>query len=154
MTHLSPGQEAPDFEAVLHTGEKIRLSDLRGKIVVLYFYPRAMTSGCTREAMRFNELLDEFEKLGAIVLGASTDPVERNKRFAEKLGLRFKLISDPEGEIARLYGVLKEGTKRPSAQRVTFVIDPEGRIVEVIKVRPAEKHADRALEVVKKLTSA
>ncbi len=154
MTHLSPGQEAPDFEAVLHTGEKIRLSDLRGKIVVLYFYPRAMTSGCTREAMRFNELLDELEKLGAIVLGASTDPVERNKRFAEKLGLRFKLISDPEGEIARLYGVLKEGTKRPSAQRVTFVIDPEGRIVEVIKVRPAEKHADRALEVVKKLTSA
>jgi len=154
LTHLSPGQEAPDFEAVLHTGEKIRLSDLRGKIVVLYFYPRAMTSGCTREAMRFNELLDELEKLGAIVLGASTDPVERNKRFAEKLGLRFKLISDPEGEIARLYGVLKEGTKRPSAQRVTFVIDPEGRIVEVIKVRPAEKHADRALEVVKKLTSA
>ena len=120
MTHLSPGQEAPDFEAVLHTGEKIRLSDLRGKIVVLYFYPRAMTSGCTREAKRFNELLDEFKELGAIVLGASTDPVERNKRFAEKLGLRFKLISDPEGEIARLYGVLKEGTKRPSAQRASL----------------------------------
>ncbi len=153
MTHLSPGQEAPDFEAVLHTGERIRLSDLRGKIVVLYFYPRAMTSGCTREARRFNELLDEFEKLGAVVLGASTDPVERNKKFAEKLGLRFKLISDPEGEIARLYGVLREGAKRPSAKRVTFVIDPEGRIAEVIRVRPAEKHADKALETVRKLAS-
>ncbi|BEP16797.1 peroxiredoxin [Pyrofollis japonicus] len=151
---LSPGQEAPDFEAVLHTGEKIRLSDLRGKIVVLYFYPRAMTSGCTREAQRFNELLPEFEKLGAVVLGASTDPPERNKRFAEKLGLRFKLISDPEGKIASLYGVLKEGTKRPSAQRVTFIINRDGKIVEVLKnIRPAEKHADLALEAVKRLAA-
>lgn len=154
MTHLAPGQEAPDFEAVLHTGERIRLSDLRGRIVVLYFYPRAMTSGCTREAIRFNELLDEFEKHGAVVLGASTDPPERNKRFAEKLGLRFKLISDPEARIVSLYGVLKEGAKRPSAKRVTFVIDRDGRIAEIIRVRPAEKHADKALEAVKKLTGS
>lgn len=153
MTSLSPGQEAPDFEATLHTGEKIKLSELRGKIIVLYFYPRAMTSGCTREAKRFNELLDEFEKLGAIVLGASTDPPERNKKFAEKLGLRFKLISDPEARIATLYGVLKKGTKKPSAQRITFVIDKEGRIAEIIKTRPAEKHADKALEAVRKLTA-
>lgn len=149
---LEPGSEAPVFEAVTHTGSKLRLDELRGRIVVLYFYPRAMTPGCTREAQRFNELLDEFERLGAVVLGVSTDPPERNRRFAEKLGLRFTLLSDPEGEIARLYGVLKEGTKRPSAQRVTFIIDMEGRIVEVLKnIRPAEKHADLALEAVKRL---
>ncbi|NOZ89613.1 MAG: peroxiredoxin [Crenarchaeota archaeon] len=149
---LGPGVEAPDFEAETHRGDRLRLSSLRGRVVVLYFYPRAMTSGCTREAQRFNQLLDEFEKLGAVVLGASTDPPERNRRFAEKLGLRFTLLSDPDGSIARLYGVLKEGTKRPSAKRVTFIIDEDGVIREVIEnVRPAEKHADLALEAVRRL---
>ncbi len=149
---VSPGEPAPDFEAQTHEGKQFRLSSLRGRIVVLYFYPRAMTSGCTREARRFNEILEEFEKQGAVVIGVSTDPPERNKRFAEKLGLRFTLLSDPGGEIARLYGVLKKGTKRPSAQRVTFIIDSEGRVAEVLKnIRPAEKHADMALEAVKRL---
>ena len=151
---VSVGEPAPDFEAVTHTGERFRLSSLRGRIVVLYFYPRAMTSGCTREAQRFNELLEEFEKLGAVVVGVSTDPPERNRRFAEKLGLRFTLVSDPEGEVARLYGVLKEGTKRPSAKRVTFVIDAEGVVRERLEnIRPAEKHADLALEAVRRLAS-
>jgi len=150
---LPPGSEAPDFEAVAHTGEKVRLSDYRGRIVVLYFYPRAMTPGCTREGIRFNELAEEFAKYGAVILGVSTDPPERNARFAEKHGLdKILLLSDPEGEIARMYGVLREGRKRPSAERVTFIIGPDGRIVEVLKnVRPAEKHADLALEAVKKI---
>ncbi len=150
---LKLGQQAPDFEATLHTGERIRLSSLRGRIVILYFYPRAMTSGCTREARRFNELVEEFEKLGAIVFGASTDTAERNRRFAEKLGLKFKLISDPDGTIAKLYGVLRKGGRRLAARRVTFIIDSEGRIAEIIEVRPAEKHADKALEAVKRLAS-
>jgi peroxiredoxin Q/BCP len=149
---VEPGQAAPDFEAVSHTGEHIRLSDLRGRIVVLYFYPRAMTSGCTREGRRFNELLPRFEELGAVVLGISTDPPEVNRKFAERYGFRFKLLSDPEGSVARLYGVLREGRSRISADRVTFVVDPEGRVAAVIRnVRPAERHADMALEAVEKL---
>ncbi|ALL00526.1 Thiol peroxidase [Pyrodictium delaneyi] len=149
-----PGAKAPVFEAVTHLGSKLRLDELRGQIVVLYFYPRAMTSGCTREAQRFNELLEEFTKHNAIVLGISTDPPERNRRFAEKLGLRFTLLSDPDGEIARLYGVLKQGSKRVGAERVTFIIDQHGRIAKVIaKVRPAEKHADLALEAVRGLSA-
>ncbi len=147
---LTPGTIAPDFEAVAHTGDKVRLSQYRGRIVVLYFYPRAMTPGCTRETVRFNELFDEFEKLGAVVLGVSTDPPERNRRFAEKHGVRFLLLSDPEGEIARAYGVLRPNGK--SAERVTFIIDGEGVIRAVLRnIRPAEKHADMALEEVRKL---
>ena len=150
---LQPGSVAPDFEAVAHTGERVRLSQYRGRIVVLYFYPRAMTPGCTRETVRFNELLDEFEKLGAVVLGISTDPPERNKRFAEKHGVRFLLLSDPEGEVARAYGVLRENGK--SAERVTFIIDKDGVIRAVLRnIRPAEKHADLALEEVRKLAGA
>lgn len=152
---LEPGVEAPSFEATTHTGSRFRLDELRGRIVVLYFYPRAMTTGCTREARRFNELLDEFEKLGAVVVGVSTDPPERNKKFAEKYSLRFTLLSDTEGEVARLYSVLRQGTRRLSAERVTFVIDRDGRIAEVIKgVRPAEKHADLALEAVRRLAAS
>ncbi len=149
---VEPGTPAPDFEAEAHDGTVFRLSGYRGRMVILYFYPRAMTPGCTREAKRFNELLEEFERLGAVVAGVSTDPPERNKRFAEKLGLRFRLLSDPDGRIASLYGVLKAGTKRPSAERVTFVIDDSGVVREVIRgVRPAEKHADAALDVVRRL---
>ena len=150
---LEPGSEAPDFEATLHTGEKFRLGSLRGRIVVLYFYPRADTPGCTREALRFNELLPEFERLGAVVIGASTDPPERNRRFAEKHGLRFPLISDPEGRVAELYGVLRRTRSgRLSAERVTYIIGPDGRIAAVLRnIRPAEKHADLALEQVKRL---
>ena len=112
-----------------------------------------MTSGCTREGKRFNELLEEFEKHGAVVIGISTDPVERNRVFAEKHGFRFKLLSDTDGNVAKAYGVLRKSCGgRPSADRVTFIIDPEGRIAAVIKrVRPAEKHADKALEEVRKL---
>ncbi len=147
------GDLAPDFETVTHTGKRVRLSDFRGRIVVLYFYPRAMTPGCTREGVRFNELAGEFERLGAVIIGVSTDPPERNRRFAEKHGLdEIILASDPDGSIASMYGVLKKGTKRPSASRVTFIIDGEGRVVEVLRnIRPAERHADEALKVVRKL---
>ncbi len=149
---LPPGTPAPDFELPSHTGEKVRLSSLRGRIVILYFYPRAMTPGCTRETVRFNELRGEFQELGAVVLGVSTDPVERNERFAEKHGVGFPLLSDPEGRVARLYGVLREGRSRPRAERVTFIIDEEGVIREVLRnIRPAEKHADLALEAVRRL---
>jgi len=152
---VEAGSRAPGFEALAHTGEKVRVpDDFKGRIVVLYFYPRAMTPGCTREGVRFNELLDEFERLGAVVLGISTDSVEDNRRFAEKMGFRFKLLSDPEGRVASLYGVLRRSRRssRPAAERVTFIIDGEGVVRAVLRnVRPAEKHADLALEEVKKI---
>jgi len=156
MSLPKEGSRAPDFKAVAHTGEEISLSDLKGKKVVLYFYPRAMTSGCTKEGRRFNELLEEFQKHGAVVIGVSTDPVEKNKRFAEKYGFKFKLLSDPEGEIAKKYGVLKTskcgGRVTISAKRVTFIIDEEGKVAAVLSnVRPAERHADLALEKIKEL---
>ncbi len=152
---LNVGDPAPDFELPAHTGEIVRLKDLMGKIVVLYFYPRAMTSGCTREGIRFNELLEEFEKLGAVVLGVSTDPVEANRRFADKYGFRFLLLSDVEGEVSEKYGVLRiTRGGRKAAKRTTFIIDSDGRIAAILKnIRPAEKHADMALEHVKKLAS-
>ncbi len=155
MADLKPGDKAPVFTAETHRGGKVSLEDFKGKIIVLYFYPRAMTPGCTREAVRFNELAGEFEKCGAVILGVSTDPPERNKRFAEKLGVTSVVfLSDPEGEIAGMYGVLKKGTKKPSAQRVTFILDKDLVIRAVLKnVRPAERHADEALKVVKELCS-
>jgi peroxiredoxin Q/BCP len=150
---MDVGSRAPDFEAVAHTGERVRLSDFRGRIVVLYFFPRAMTPGCTREGIRFNELLPEFERLGAVVIGASTDTVERQRKFASKHGFRFLLISDPEGLVAKAYGVLRRGTRRMSAERVTFVIGRDGIIKAIIRgVRPAERHADEALKIVRELS--
>ncbi len=95
MTGVSEGAPAPLFRAQDYRGEEISLGDLRDRIIVLYFYPRAMTPGCTREALRFNELYDEFASRNTVIIGISADPPERVKRFAEKHGLRFTLIPDP-----------------------------------------------------------
>ncbi|MEB3774831.1 MAG: peroxiredoxin [Desulfurococcales archaeon] len=151
---LKPGDEAPDFELPSHTGDKVRLSNYRGRVVVLYFYPRAMTPGCTREGIRFNELYNEFEKLGAVVLGVSTDPVDKNRKFAEKYGFQFPLLSDVDGKVSELYGVLEvRGKGVKSSRRTTFIINAEGRIARILEnIRPAEKHADLALEEVRKLS--
>jgi peroxiredoxin Q/BCP len=150
---VKAGDIAPDFEALDHNGETFRLSNLRGRYVVLYFYPKAMTSGCTREGIRFNELLEEFKKLGVEVVGASTDPVDVNRKFAEKYDFKFKLLSDTRGVIARAYGVLREDSF--TAERTTFIIDPEGRIRAILSnIKPAEKHADEALRIVRELVEA
>ncbi len=146
--------EAPDFQLTDQSGRPVRLSELGGRVVVLYFYPRAGAPGCTREAQKFNELLDEFESLGAVVIGVSTDGQKALASFAERLGLRFRLLSDEDGEVARAYGVLKRGTKRPSAERVTFVIDRDGRAVKTLRnVRPAPRYADEALNVVREFST-
>ena len=138
-------------ELVTHYGRKIRLRDEKAEALVVYFYPRAMTPGCTREAQRFNELLEEFKKCGVKVYGVSTDPPERNRRFKERYGLGFTLLSDSNGKLASKLGILKKGTKKPSAERTTFIVKG-GKIVEILRnIRPAEKHADLALEKVKSL---
>ncbi len=142
---VAEGEIAPDFELPDQDGNPFRLHAQDAKFLVLYFYPRAMTPGCTREAARFNELLPKFRELGAEVVGVSMDPVPRIKRFAEKLGLRFRLLSDVGGEVTRTYGVMKSSGK--SAERVTFILDEKKRIMRILKnIRPAEKHADLSLE--------
>jgi peroxiredoxin Q/BCP len=144
---LEKGQEAPDFEAESSLG-KIKLSSLRGKKVILYFYPKAFTPGCTRELQRFTELYEEFKKHNTEVIGVSVDSLNTQKKFSEKYNSTFPLISDKEKKIVNTYGVLNE--KGTSAQRVTFIIDENGKIIEILKnLKKAEEHADRALEIVK-----
>ncbi|BAA79246.1 truncated thiol peroxidase [Aeropyrum pernix K1] len=106
---LSVGDPAPDIEIQLIDGSTIRLSQLRGRSVVLYFYPKAFTPGCTREAIGFNGLYEEFKKLGAEVIGVSMDPPGRNRRFAQNYGVRFRLASDVEGEAFKSFW----GAQRP-----------------------------------------
>ncbi len=122
---VNESEEAPDFELQSHDGgETVRLSSYRGgRWVVLYFFPKAFTSGCTRETQEFARLWGEFEKLGVVVLGISTDSVSTQRRFAEKYGVKFKLLSDSEKRASQAYGVLRPtgGT----AERVTFIINPE-----------------------------
>ena len=152
MGLVSEGDLAPDVELVGVDGSRVRLSQFRGRIVVLYFYPKAFTPGCTREAVKFNELYEEFRRYGAEVIGVSIDPLEVNARFAKKHGLRFKVASDPGGKACRTYGVLRGLGPFKFADRVTLVIDREGRVVRVIKgLFNAEEHALKALEEVKRL---
>lgn len=146
---LQVGQEAPDFEAESSIG-KIKLSNYRGKKIVIYFYPKAFTPGCTRELQRFVELYDEFKNNNAEIIGVSVDSITSVKKFAEKYGAKFPLVSDKDKKIATVYGVLNE--KGTSAQRVTFIVDENGKIVNVLeKLKKAEDHADKSLEFIKKI---
>ncbi|QKQ99075.1 peroxiredoxin [Metallosphaera tengchongensis] len=121
---IKVGDIAPDFEGVNENGEKIKLSSLRGKYVVLYFYPKDDTPGCRAEALSFKENWDEVVKRGAVILGVSGDSPESHRKFKEKYGLPFSLISDEGDRIRELYGA--KGFLIPG--RVTFVIDPEGKV--------------------------
>jgi peroxiredoxin Q/BCP len=148
---VSEGSPAPNFRLVSHDGSVVELSELRGRYVVLYFYPKAFTSGCTLETQEFSRLWNEFEKMNVVVLGISTDSQETQRRFAEKYGVRFRLLSDKEGNVAKAYGILRPtGT----AERVTFIVDPEGRIVKIIRnVRPDE-HPRIAMDYLRQLISS
>jgi peroxiredoxin Q/BCP len=146
---VNVGDPAPDFEAESTKG-KIKLSDFRGKRVVLYFYPKAFTPGCTRETQRFAEMYEKFKELNAEVIGISADKLPTQERFAQKYNASFPIVADPELKIIQLYGVLSESGK--SASRVTFVIDENGIVRAVIKgLRKAEEHVDKALEALKGL---
>lgn len=145
---LAEGTSAPDFTAQAHDGTTVQLSELRGKPVVLYFYPKDETPGCTIEAQSFRDEMPDFEQHGATVLGVSLDSIESHKQFAENHKLQFPLLADTEGEIAAKYGVSTEGGY---ARRVTFVIDPKGAIAKVYPQVDVKKHADEVLEVVKSL---
>ncbi|MEB3780733.1 MAG: peroxiredoxin [Desulfurococcales archaeon] len=151
---LREGDLIPNVDVELVDGRRIKLSDLKGKIVVVYFYPKAFTPGCTREAEAFNELYDEFKKLGAEVIGVSMDPKDRNAKFREKLGLRFPVASDMGGGACSAFGVLRGVGPIRYVDRVTFIVGRDGRIRKVIKgFWKSREHAVKALEEVRRLTS-
>ena len=150
---LEEGTMAPDFALPADGGGEVSLSDYRGKKVVLYFYPRDNTSGCTTEACNFRDDYSEIVAAGAAVLGVSPDSVKSHDRFKAKLSLPFALLSDPEHEVAETYGAWGEkkmyGKTYMGIIRSTFVIDEEGKIVKVFpKVKP-KNHSQEILEVLK-----
>jgi peroxiredoxin Q/BCP len=140
---IEPGEQAPDFTLPDQNGEQVSLSALRGKTVVLYFYPKADTPGCTAQACGVRDHREDYERAGAVVLGVSPDPVKPIAAFDEKYGLGFPLLSDEDHEVAEAYGVWVEksmyGRKYMGNERTTFVIGPDGVIREVLRsVKPSQ----------------
>jgi thioredoxin-dependent peroxiredoxin len=146
---LKVGDIAPKFSAATNGGGTISLADYAGKNVVLYFYPKDNTPGCTKEACAFRDHFGDFKKNGAVVLGVSTDPVKAHDRFVEKFQLPFPLLADEDKKIVEAYGVWGDkkfmGRKYLGTHRVTFLIGPDGRIKNIwLQVKP-EAHAAEVL---------
>jgi peroxiredoxin Q/BCP len=150
---LKAGDVAPDVELRDQTGTIVRLSDLlKTGPVVLFFYPAAMSAGCTAESCHFRDLGTEFAQLGAQRLGISTDSVERQKAFAEKHGFDYPLLSDEDGAVAVAYGVRRRLGPIP-VRRATFVIGADGVVIDVVKSElRMDKHADDALDILRSHT--
>ncbi len=148
---LKAGDKAPSFNLSTADGSSIALKDLRGKKVVLYFYPKDNTSGCTKEACTFQENLSSLKKKGAVLLGVSADSVESHARFAAKYSLSFPLLSDGTKEMLKAYGVWKEkslyGRKFMGIERTTFVIDEAGKISHIFPKVKVDGHVNEVLAV-------
>ena len=149
---LKEGDAAPGFSAATSGGGTLSLDELKGKNVILYFYPKDDTSGCTKEACAFRDDFAEFRKKGAVVLGVSTDSVKSHDKFVNKYKLPFTLLADEEKKIVEAYGVWGEksfmGRKYKGTHRVTFLIGPDGHIKKIWpKVKP-EEHADEVLAAI------
>jgi len=142
---LKEGDRAPEFSAETNGGGKISLAELKGKNVILYFYPKDDTPGCTKEACAFRDGFSEFKKRGAVILGVSTDPVKAHDKFADKFKLPFLLLADTDKKIVEAYGAWGEksfmGRKYMGTHRVTFLIGPDGRIKKIWPQVKPEAHA-------------
>ena len=149
---VEEGAPAPDFELASDAGTPVRLSTLRGQPVVLYFYPKDETPGCTTQACGIRDAYDAFREKGAVVLGVSPDDEASHVRFKEKHRLPFTLLADPNHEAAESYGVWVEknayGQKKMGIERSTFVIDPEGKVAKVMRRVKPETHAQDVLEAI------
>ncbi|MCC6209260.1 MAG: peroxiredoxin [Gammaproteobacteria bacterium] len=148
---LLPGQPAPPFQLPDQSGEMHSLSDYRGRWVVLYFYPKDDTPGCTEEACRFRDDILRLDEMGAQVLGASLDDRDSHARFADKHNLQFPLLSDTSGAVVASYGSLRNLGILKVARRHTFIIDPGGRIAKIYrKVSPSD-HSEQVISDLKEL---
>ena len=151
------GEKAPEFQLVNQNGEKMSLADFLGKHVVLYFYPKDMTPGCTTEACDFRDHHEQFENLNAVIVGVSPDPAERHVKFIEKHGLPFVLLADENHEVAELYDVWKLkknfGKEYMGIERSTFVINKEGILEKEWRKVKVKDHVEEALEFVRGLES-
>jgi len=137
------GKPAPSFALNSQDGVEVKLSDFRGKWVVLYFYPKDFTSGCTLQARNFQNDLAGYEKLNAVILGVSVDSASSHKEFCAKEGLRFKLLADTDKKVSALYGSLGQYGGNPVSLRNTFIIDPAGKLVKIFEaVKPAGHSKD------------
>ena len=140
---VEEGRPAPDFELESDSGETVRLSDLRGKPVVLYFYPKDDTPGCTRQACGIRDAWGEFQRAGAEVLGISADSQASHERFKSKYDLPFTLLADPERKLSEPYDVGQEG--KTSYERSTFVIDADGKVAKIMRRVSPDDHAEQVL---------
>lgn len=150
MTPLTEGAEAPDFTLESDSGDTVSLAQLRGKPVVLYFYPRDDTPGCTTEACEFGDAWADVQRTGAVVLGVSPDTARSHQKFKSKFRLPFPLLADPDHKVAERYGAWGErsmyGRKFQGILRTTFVIGPDGRIRRVFERVKPKGHAAEVLE--------
>ena len=148
------GDEAPEFELPDQDGGLVRLSEFRGQHVVLYFYPKADTPGCTTQACGVRDHLPDYDEVGAVVVGVSPDPVARVKRFHDKQRLNFRLLADEDHSVSETYGVWVEkkmyGKTFWGTQRATFIIDPEGTVAHVIPKVSPKTHDDEVLAVLRR----
>jgi len=146
---VEEGKPAPDFELTSDSGERVKLSDFRGKPVVLYFYPKDDTPGCTTQACGIRDVYSDFRQRGAVVLGVSPDDEASHVKFKEKYSLPFTLLADPDHEVADDYGVWKErnlyGKKSMGIERSTFVIDQNGNVSKAMRRVKPDTHADDVL---------
>ena len=149
VADLKIGQKAPPFSLLDDKGQKVSLSDFKGKRVVLYFYPKDDTPGCTKEACAFRDGIDEIRDSGAVVLGVSADSVESHKKFSTKYDLNFPLLSDVDKKVLHAYGVWKEkslyGRKFMGIERTTYVIDEQGKIAHIFSKVKVDSHLEDVL---------
>ncbi len=153
MTQLKVGDKAPDFKGITQKGEEISLKDFSGKKLILYFYPKDNTPGCTAESCNLNDNYNYWLGKGFEVVGVSPDSVQSHEKFADKFGLKFNLVADTEKEILQAYGAWGEknmyGKKYMGVLRTTFVIDENGVIVEIFKQVKTKEHTSQIEKALK-----
>jgi thioredoxin-dependent peroxiredoxin len=145
------GKPAPEFKLKNDEGKEVSLKDYRGKWIVLYFYPKDFTSGCTIQARNFQRDLAKYEKANAVILGVSVDPVESHKNFCAKEGLAFKLLADTDAGVSTAYGSVRENAGNKFSARNTFIIDPEGKVARVFPSVKVDKHSEEVLAALAEL---
>lgn len=153
---VEEGKKAPAFTLTADGGSKVRLSELKGQPVVLYFYPKDDTPGCTKQACAFRDRSKELKKLGAAIFGISPDTVESHEKFRDKFDLNFPLLADPDHKIAEKYGAWREknmyGKKSMGIQRSTFVIDAAGKVAKLWKRVKVDGHDEQVLKALQDLS--